>query len=53
MIDDKSGVWSNHPRSVDIQYNLLALHGQKMLQGAPVEEELAAYAEEVNRALKG
>ena len=53
MIDDKSGVWSNHPRSVDIQYNLLAPHGQKMLQGAPVEEELAAYAEEVNAALKG
>ncbi|HYZ25266.1 MAG TPA: sugar ABC transporter permease, partial [Geminicoccaceae bacterium] len=53
MIDDKSGVWSNHPKSVDIQYNLLAPHGQKMLQGAPVEDELAAYAEEVNAALKG
>ena len=36
MIDDKSGIWSNHPKSVDIQYNLLAPHGQKMLQGALV-----------------
>jgi hypothetical protein len=53
MINDKAGVWSNHPRSVDIQYNLLAPHGQKMLQGAPVADELAAYAEEVNAALKG
>jgi multiple sugar transport system substrate-binding protein len=53
MIDDKSGIWSNHPKSVDIQYNLLAPHGQKMLQGAPVADELAAYAEEVNAALKG
>jgi multiple sugar transport system substrate-binding protein len=53
MIDDKSGIWSNHPKSVDIQYNLLAPHGQKMLQGAPVADELAAYEEEVNAALKG
>ena len=49
MIKDKSGVWSNHPRSVDFQYNLLAPHGQKVLQGAPVADELAAYAEEVTR----
>ena len=53
--DDRrqAGVWSNHPRSVDFQYNLLAPHGQKMLQGAPVADELAAYADEVNAALKG
>jgi ABC-type glycerol-3-phosphate transport system substrate-binding protein len=53
MINDKAGIWSNHPKSVDIQYNLIAPHGQKMLQGAPVKEELAAYAQEVDAALKG
>ena len=47
-----AGVWSNHPRSVDFQYNLLAPHGQRALQGAPVADELKAYAEEVNAALK-
>jgi hypothetical protein len=36
---------------VDFQYNLIAPHGQKMLQGASVEEELAAYAKEVDAAL--
>ena len=44
--------WANHPKSVDFQYNLLAPHGQKMLQGAPVEAELKAYADEVNETLK-
>ena len=44
--------WANHPKSVDFQYNLLAPHGQKMLQGAPVEAELKAYADEVNEVLK-
>ena len=46
------GAWTNHPKSVDLQYNLLAPHGQKMLQGASVEKELAAYVKEVNDALK-
>ncbi len=47
-----AGVWNNHPRSVDFQYNLLAPHGQKALQGASVADELKAYAAEVNAALK-
>ncbi len=51
MLKD-AGVWNNHPRSVDFQYNLLAPHGQKALQGASVKDELAAYAEKVNAALK-
>jgi ABC-type glycerol-3-phosphate transport system substrate-binding protein len=50
-IGDDPGVWNNHPKSVDFQYNLIAPHGQKMLQGASVEEELTAYAKEVNAAL--
>lgn len=50
-IGDDPGVWNNHPRSVDFQYNLIAPHGQKMLQGASVEEELTAYAKEVDAAL--
>ncbi len=54
MITNKNpGAWTNHPKSVDVQYNLLAPHGQKMLQGASVEKELAAYAKEVNDVLKG
>lgn len=52
-IGDNPGVWTGHPRSVDIQYNLLAPHGQKMLQGASVEDELNAYADEVDQILKG
>ena len=48
-----AGIWNNHPKSVDIQYNLIAPHGQKMLQGAPVAETLATYAAEVNAALAG
>ncbi len=48
---ENAGVWANHPKSVDIQYNLLAPHGQKMLQGASVKDQLAAYADEVNAAL--
>jgi hypothetical protein len=47
-----AGVWNNHPRSVDFQYNLLAPHGQKALQGASVADELKAYAAEVDAALK-
>ncbi|MGQ4809779.1 hypothetical protein NKDENANG_03208 [Candidatus Entotheonellaceae bacterium PAL068K] len=47
------GAWTNHPRSVDLQYNLLAPHGQKMLQGASVLKELQAYAKEANAALQG
>ena len=52
-IGEKPGIWSGHPRAVDFQYNLLAPHGQRMLQGAPVKEELAAYADEVDKALAG
>jgi multiple sugar transport system substrate-binding protein len=52
-IGDNPGVWTGHPKSVDIQYNLLAPHGQKMLQGASVEDELNAYADEVDKALAG
>ena len=35
-IGDKPGMWTGHARSVDFQYNLLAPHGQRMLQGEPV-----------------
>jgi ABC-type glycerol-3-phosphate transport system substrate-binding protein len=52
-IGDNPGMWTGHPRSVDFQYNLLAPHGQKMLQGASVEDELIAYADEVDKVLKG
>lgn len=52
-IGDNPGVWTGHPRSVDLQYNLLAPHGQKILQGASVEEELNAYADEVDAILQG
>ena len=52
-LGDKPGFWSAHPRSVDFQYNLLAPRGQRMLQGEPVDQELAAYADEVDRALAG
>ena len=48
---DKPGIWAAHPRSVDFQYNLLAPHGQKMLQGSSVADELKAYADEVDKAL--
>lgn len=50
-IGDDPGIWNNHPGSVDFQYNLIAPHGQKMLQGASVEESLVAYAKEVDAAL--
>lgn len=52
-IGENPGIWSGHPSAVDFQYNLLAPHGQKMLQGASVEEELNAYADEVDAVLKG
>jgi ABC-type glycerol-3-phosphate transport system substrate-binding protein len=52
-LGEDPGVWTGHPRSVDIQYNLFAPHGQKMLQGAAVEEELNAYADEVDAILAG
>lgn len=50
-LGDKPGIWAAHPRSVDFQYNLLAPHGQKMLQGSPVADELKAYADEVDKSL--
>lgn len=50
-IGKQPGIWSGHPRSVDFQYNLLAPHGQRMLQGEKVETELKAYAEEVDKSL--
>jgi ABC-type glycerol-3-phosphate transport system substrate-binding protein len=46
------GVWANHPKSVDIQYNLFAPHIQQAMQGASVEKELADYTREVNEALR-
>lgn len=46
------GAWSNHPKSVDIQYNLFAPHAQQALQGADVAASLRAYAAEVNKILK-
>jgi ABC-type glycerol-3-phosphate transport system substrate-binding protein len=46
------GVWSNHPKSVDIQYNLFGPHIQQAMGGADVAAELNAYAEEVNKVLK-
>ena len=46
------GVWANHPKSVDIQYNLFAPHLQQAMQGAPVEDELRNYTREVNEALR-
>ncbi|MCH7937591.1 MAG: hypothetical protein IH994_10960, partial [Proteobacteria bacterium] len=45
------GVWANHPKSVDIQYNLFAPHIQRAMQGSPVEKELGQYAAKVNDAL--
>jgi hypothetical protein len=46
-------MWTGHARSVDFQYNLLAPHGQRMLQGESVEDELEAYADEVDKSLGG
>ncbi|MCI0529630.1 MAG: extracellular solute-binding protein, partial [Nitrospira sp.] len=46
------GVWSNHPRSVDIQYNLFGPHIQQAMGGADVASELRAYAGEVNQVLQ-
>jgi multiple sugar transport system substrate-binding protein len=51
-VGDNPGVWTGHPRSVDIQYNLFAPHAQKMLQGTSVQEELNAYADEVEKSLQ-
>jgi multiple sugar transport system substrate-binding protein len=51
-IGDNPGMWTGHRRSVDFQYNLLAPHGQRMLQGEPVDQELNAYADEVDKALQ-
>ncbi len=53
MLDQPPGVWSNHVKSVDIQYNLFAPHIQKAFQGSDVKTELSAYAEEVNKVLQG
>ena len=44
--------WPNHPKGIDIQYNLCAPHIQKALQGADVAVELKAYAAEVNKVLQ-
>ena len=44
--------WYNHPKSIDYQYFLPHPRGQKFLQGASVKEELSAYADEVDAALK-
>lgn len=46
------GVWSNHPKSVDIQYNLFGPHIQQAMGGADVTSELRAYAGEVNKILQ-
>ena len=46
------GVWANHPKSVDIQYNLFAPHIQRAMLGSPVEKELGQYATKVNEALR-
>jgi ABC-type glycerol-3-phosphate transport system substrate-binding protein len=53
MMERNPGVWSNHPKSVDIQYNLLAPRIQRAMGGADVASELHAYAKEVNKILKG
>jgi ABC-type glycerol-3-phosphate transport system substrate-binding protein len=50
-LGDKPGIWAAHPKSVDFQYNLLAPHGQRMLQGESVKAELDAYADEVDKSL--
>ncbi len=46
------GMWTNHPKGVDIQYNLFAPHIQKAMGGADVATELKAYAAEVNKVLQ-
>ena len=46
------GVWSNHVKSVDIQYSLFAPHIQQAMQGNDVGHELRAYAAEVNKILQ-
>lgn len=52
MMNDP-GMWTNHPKGVDIQYNLCAPHIQKAMGGADVATEMKAYAAEVNKVLKG
>lgn len=49
----KPDAWPNHPKGVDIQYNLAAPHIQNALKGADVAAELKAYTEEVNKVLQG
>lgn len=51
MMEDP-GMWTNHPKGVDIQYNLFAPHIQKAMGGADVATEMKAYAAEVNKILK-
>jgi hypothetical protein len=53
MMERNPGVWSNHPKSVDIQYNLFAPRIQRAMGGADVASELHAYAKEVNKIVKG
>lgn len=47
------GVWANHVKGVDIQYNLFAPHIQRAMGGEDVRSELRVYADEVNKILKG
>lgn len=53
MLGRNPGVWVNHPKGVDIQYNLFAPHVQRAMGGEEVASELRAYAREVNKILKG
>jgi ABC-type glycerol-3-phosphate transport system substrate-binding protein len=47
----KPVAWPNHPKGIDIQYNLCAPHIQNALKGADVAGELKAYAAEVDKVL--
>ena len=49
---ENAAMWTNHPKSVDIQYNYFAPHAQKTLGGSDVATEMKAYAEEINYLLK-
>jgi ABC-type glycerol-3-phosphate transport system substrate-binding protein len=53
MQEGNPGVWANHPKGVDIQYNLFAPRIQRAMGGEDVASELRTYANEVNRILKG
>ena len=51
MVEEDPAMWTNHPKGVDIQYNLFAPHAQKAMGGADVATEMKAYAAEVNKIL--